>query len=863
MRRVTLRSLWEHKRRMVSTVVAVVLGVAFMSGTFVLADTLDKVFDDLFAEYNENVDAQVQGQTLFSSEFGGDFRARLDESLVDNVRPVDGVRAAEPFAITFGFGSTNRILDADGDTVGASQGPPTLIESWIDDEAINPYVLADGRGPEADDEIALNVAAADDGDFSVGDTVALVSQFGRSEYTLVGTVRFGTADSSAGAVSAELMLAEVQRIAGAQGQIDNVLVEAEDGVSPDELVGRIAPVLPAAAEVITGEEAADQLSDSVTEGFQFFAMILTVFGAIALVVATFIISNTFAILIAQRTRELALLRAVGASRGQVLRSVLLEAVVIGLLAAVLGLLGGVALAAGITALLRAIGVDLPTAGLVVSLDTVVVALVVGLVVTMVAAVIPAIRATRVPPLAALRDVAFERVGASRLRIALGVVVILVAVLLLSRAWTADGDTEAIPTVGLGALLFLVGAIVVGPLLAGPSVRFLGSALPRLKGITGQLATENAARSPKRTSATASALLIGVTLVGFVTIFAASAKTSVASEVDRALIADLVVQSDTGGFGGFSGFPTQVADRVAEVDGVEHVDTFAFAEAQFTYPDGGRAQTFLSAIDPATITRTLVPRMEEGDITELSDDGIVVDQQIASRNDVSIGDPIHVVVPGGGSLDLTVEGLSDDVSMLGFWTISRAAYQSVVPEQLDLQVYATLSPGADLATVQAAVEEAVEASGVPAIDVFDREAFKSDIANQLTGVLNFIYGLLGLSIVIAVIGIANTLSLSIHERTRELGLLRAVGMTRNQVRSAVRWEAVIIAVLGTLVGLAVGLVLSRALLQAMEGFGLTKFSLPIRTLAVITVLAGFLGVFAARRPAKRAAKLNVLEAIATE
>ena len=330
MLRVTLRSFWEHKRRLISTVIAIVLGVAFMAGTFVLTDTLDKVFDDLFAEGNANVDAQVQGEVLFSDPFaGGDQRRLLDADLVDVVAAVDGVAEAEPSVVTLGFGSNNRVLDPDGEPIGSSNGPPTLLESWIPGSNLTAYNVAEGRGPEADDELALNVAAANDAGFEVGDTVTLVTQLGRNDYTLVGTVLFGTAESSAGTVSVELTLAEVQRIAGTDGRIQTVLAGADEGVSQQQLADAIAEVVPPDAEVLTGEEAAAQLSSDVQEGFAFFQQALSIFGGIALLVGVFVISNTFSILIAQRTRELALLRAVGAGRAQVLGSVMLEAVLRG------------------------------------------------------------------------------------------------------------------------------------------------------------------------------------------------------------------------------------------------------------------------------------------------------------------------------------------------------------------------------------------------------------------------------------------------------------------------------------------------------------------------------------------------------
>ena len=860
MLRVTLRSFWEHKRRLISTVIAIVLGVAFMAGTFVLTDTLDKVFDDLFATSNEEVDTQVQGEVLFTDPFSGDQRALLDPAVVDLVAAVDGVERVEPFVLTVGFGSINRVLGTDGKPVGAAQGPPTLIESWVDDPSLTAYELQDGRGPESDDEIALNVAAIDDGGFSLGDQVTLLSQFGREELTLVGSFTFGSAESSAGAVSADVTLTQAQRLAGTDGKVQQVLVRGDGTLSERELTDRIDAVLPAGTEAITGTEAAAQLSSSVQSGFRFFTIILSVFGAIALLVGVFVISNTFSILVAQRTRQLALLRAVGASRAQVLRSVLVEAALVGLVAAALGLAAGVGLAKLVTALLDASGADLPTTSLQVRASTVLLAFGLGLAVTLTAALVPAIRATRVPPLAALRDVAIDRSGASKVRLALGVVVLLVGALALSAAWT-DGSSDAIPTVGFGALLLIVGVIVVGPVTAGPGVRALGLPLPYLKGITGKLATENAARSPKRTSATASALVIGVALVGFTTVFAASAKRSVTAEVERGFTGDFVIQSSASTFGPPSGFPGAVADGAAAVEGVEVVVPVGFGRGEFTYPDGETATQFLTSVSPERLAEVLEPRMEVGEVSDLRDDGIIVDTELAKGHDVKLGDRIGVTVPGGGSIELEVQAISDDENLLGWFTITRDTYASVVPELLDVQVFGKVADGADVDRTLAAVETAV--ASTPSLEVLDRDGFIGNLASQITSFVTFIYALLILSIVIALIGIANTLSLSINERTRELGLLRAVGMHRAQMRSAVRWEAVLISLLGTLTGLGVGLLLSWGLITALASQGLTRFAVPAGSLAVIAVAAALLGLLASILPAFRTARIAILDAIATE
>jgi putative ABC transport system permease protein len=859
-RRVTLRSLWEHKRRLVSTVLAIVLGVAFMSGTLVFADTIDALFDDLFGETRVGVDVQVQGVELFDGGLGGqDARELLDIGLVEQVAAVEGVAVAEPFVQTVGFGSQNRVLGADGEPLGAAAGPPTLLEGWVDDERLNPYEMASGDPPTSDDHIALNVAAVEDAGFELGDPVRVVTQLGERTYTLVGTFTFGEAESAAGAVSAGFTLAEIQRLAGLEGRTQVILAAGEDGVDEAALASRVASILPARAEAITGTEASEQNASEIQEGFAFFRQILTIFAAIALLVGTFIIANTFAILVAQRTRELALLRAIGASRRQVLGSVLLEALVIGLVAAVLGLLGGIALATAVTAALEASGADLPTSGLIVSTTTIVTALVLGLGITVLASVVPAVQATRVPPLAALRDVSIDRAGASRPRTIAGVVLLALGAWALSGAWRSEEPELA--TVGLGALALIVGAIVIGPVLAEPTVRILGSSLPRLRGITGVLAMENAARSPKRTSATASALLIGVALVGFITVFAASARESVVAEVERGFTGDLIIQGEAGGFGPGGGFPPSVADTIASIDGVGTVSRIGFTQAQVTYPDGRTATQFVQSVEPATLSEVFDARMAQGEVTDLSPGGAVVDQGVASDNDLAVGDVVRFTGTGGQTVELEIQALSDDLTVLGFWSIDSAAYERLVSERQLAQVIATLDGNADLDDVRSEVEAAL--AEVPAIDVLDRDGFIGSLTDQITSFLTLVNALLALSVVIAVIGIANTLSLSIHERTRELGLLRAVGMTRSQLRSAIRWEAVLISVLGTLVGLGLGLVVSWALVTSLASFGLTRFSVPVDQLAVVVLVAAVLGVLASIRPARRAARLDVLDAIAVE
>jgi putative ABC transport system permease protein len=862
MLKLTRRSLWDHKRRLLSTVVAIVLGVGFMAGTFVLSDTIGRTFDDLFAKSNESIDAQVQGTTLFGDDFGGmgDQRNLLGPEVVDQVRQLPGVDQADGFVSTIGFGATNRVLGKDGKPVGASQGPPTLIESWHDPKlGLSAYHLTKGRGPEADDEIALNVAAIEDGDLTVGDQVKVVTQAGVKEYRLVGEFLFGTAKSSAGAVSADFTLAEAQRLAGVGDQLQQVVASAKDGVSQRELVAQIKPILPKTAEVITGVEAGEQLSDDVTSGFSFFSTMLQVFGGIALLVGVFVISNTFSILVAQRTRELALLRAVGATRRQILGSVLMEASMIGAVAAAIGLGVGVLLARSIVAAFSAFGADLPAEGLAIKGGTVLSAFIIGIGVTLVAALVPAIKSTRVRPLAALRESAVERTDASKPRIAAGVVILLLGILQLSNAW--KGDDANLGVVGMGALLIIVAAIVIGPVLASPSIRALGALLPRFRGVTGKLATENAARSPKRTSATASALLIGVALVSFITVLASSAQASVTEAVERGFHGDFVVQSSQSFFGPPSPFPSSVADQVAALPGVAATSGLGFSTVQITYPDGKSGTQFLTAVDPQTFGDVITPKMAEGkgELTDLKDDGVIVDAHAATRHDVEIGDKVSLLFPGGKTAELTVQAVSDEPSLFQGYTITRSTYLANTPSPGDVFLFGKKDSGADLDQLLGKVDKVI--ADIPTVEVVDRDEYIGDLARQITQFVTVIYVLLALSVIIAAIGIGNTLSLSIHERTRELGLLRAVGMNRQQLRSSIRWEAVLISVLGTLVGLVVGLVLSSAVIKALGSNGLSEFKMPVVGLIRIVVLAFLLGWLASIRPSRRASRMAILDAIA--
>lgn len=851
MLRLTLRSLWSHKRRLISTSLAVLLGVAFMAGTLVLADTVNRVFRDLFADAYEHIDAQVRGTELFASEIGPTHRNPLDESLLEEVRAVEGVVGAQPWVMSM----LATMLDAEGRQAGGLVG--VIFESWVDhDEVDFGYRMAEGHPPAADDEVALNVAAAADAGYELGDEVTVILPEGRTTYRLVGTFRFFDADSVAGLVAIQVTLNEAQRVTDRAGDLDGIFVTAAEGVSREEVVERIAPILPDGAEVLTGDQVADEEADDLAEAFGFISQILLVFAGIALFVGSFIIYNTFSILVAQRTRELALLRAVGASRRQLLGSVMLEAAVVGVVAAAAGIGVGMLLAAGAMALLDTVGFDLPSAGLLLSGGTVIAALIVGLVVTLLSAVGPAVRATRVAPLEAMRESAVDRSSASRGRTIAGGLVLAASVAIVVLALVTDAP-DVVPLVGLGAALGLVGLLVIGPVLVRPLAVVLGAWLPRVRGVTGRLARENAVRSPKRTASTSAALMIGVALVAFITVLAASTRTSITAQVEEGFRADFMVQST--GFT-FTRVSPAMADELRDVDGVALVSAMRAGEAQLRFPDGDSTGTFIAAVDPTTFSQVYEFRMDEGELADLSLGGLAVDRRAADGRGLEIGDIVEVTMPDGSSIELTVELLTDDPST-GGWTMTLEAYEQVSPEQVDNLVGVVLASGVDATAVRGALQAVVDR--YPGMTLQDQDDFVSSIADQVTALLNIVYGLLAISIVIAVIGIANTISLSVHERTRELGLLRAVGMTRGQLRATIRWEAVLVALMGTGLGLALGIGFSFVMTRALSTQGLDAFTLPIGQLAVLVVLGAVVGVIAALRPAYRAGRLDVLKAIATE
>jgi putative ABC transport system permease protein len=850
MLRTTLTNLRARKLRVFMTSLAVLLGVAFMAGTMVLSDTMARSFDGLFDDIYAGTSAVVRGEAVFDSSdpFGAPARPSVDEAIVDLVAGVDGVAAAvgdiEGYA---------QIVGNDGKAIGnPGQGAPTFGLAWPAFDELNPLTLVEGRAPERGDEAVIDKASADAGNLSVGDTTVLLTAAGPSLITIVGIAKWGDSDSPLGASLAALVPEYAQELLVGPGRVSQVAVIADPGVSQEEVRDRIAVVLPDGLEVVTGTEITSESQEEVRRLISFFGTFMLTFALIALFVGSFIIYNTFSILVAQRNREMALMRAIGASRAQVLGSLLLEALVVGVIASVLGLVAGIGVAEMLKGLLAALGMEVPAGGVVITRGTVIAAFVAGVVVSLGAAVLPARKASRIPPVAAMSDVAFTGVSRIRRRSLIGAAVVAVGAVLLFGGLFGDSG-NGLQLVAFGAAIIFIGVAVLGPIIALPVSRLLGAPLARFRGVTGTLARENALRNPKRTASTASALMIGVALVGFITIFAASARTSLDQIIDRSFRGDFVIDSGTFGAGGFDPGLAQSLNALDEVA--------AASPLRISQVEVDESVTWVIAVDPAVIDEVFDVGVVAGSLDDLDASSLAVWDETAAKEGWEVGDTVSVLFPETGRQEFRVEVLFDNRELVGgSYAMSTAAFDENVPVRLDTAIYVAAATGVSPDDARFAIEAVTAA--YPTATVLDQTEFKAAQSASFNQLLGLVYVLLFLAIFIALLGIANTLALSIFERTHELGLLRAVGMTRAQLRSSVRWESVIIAVFGSLLGLAIGVFFGWALVQALHDEGITAFVVPYGQLLFLVVLAAIAGVLAAVLPARRAARLDMLAAMAT-
>jgi putative ABC transport system permease protein len=853
MRNVIFKGLVAHKRRLVGTFLAVFLGVAFLSGTLVLGDTLRANFDDLFTEANAGTDVVVRHESDLSTDPGepDTQRGLIDASLVDTVRGVDGVAAAEPTVEGFG-----QLVGKNGDDLGGN-GPPTLAGNWVEDRDLNPYRLEEGRAPRAPDEVVINRGAADDGDLQVGDTTT-VEVPEPVTVEIVGIATFGSADGLGQTTFTAFTLeAAQQHLLKGSDRIGGIVAEAQAGVSQNELLNRVQQVLPADVEGITGSELTVENTDDINEEFlDLLTTFLTVFAGVALLVATFSIYNTFSIIVAQRTRESALLRAIGARRGQILTSVVAESLLVGIVASAVGVLGGFGIASLLKAMFDAFGFALPAGGLVFQTSVVVISMIVGIVVTLIAGVAPAVKASRIAPLAAIRDVAAERTRASVGRAITGVALTALGVAVVLSAVLSGGDS-VLAFAGLGALLTIGGVVVFGPVVARPASGLIGAPLRWLRGVTGSLARQNAMRNPRRTSGTAAALMVGVGVVTMFTIFAASIRAAIDDSVAQSFKGDLVVS--TGGFGG-GGISPQFASDLDQVPEVQSATGLGRGRALV-----GTSTKNVTIADPAQLENLLDLDVEAGSVRTLDADEFAVSDRVADDEGWTRGSKVPVTFSDGTRSEFTVGAVYNARDIAGNYLLPRAAWTPHAVQDIDTTVLINLEDGVPLETGRQAVERTAGAYGAP--DVEDRDQYAASLGAFVDIWLGIVYVLLALAILIALMGIANTMSLSIYERIREMGLLRAVGETRRQLRSMIRWESVIIAVFGTVGGLGVGLFLGWALVEAASAgtsdFIAPSFAAPVTQLAIVLVVGAIAGVLAGIRPARRASRLNVLEAIASE
>lgn len=831
-----------NRRRLVGMCAAVVIGVAFLSGTLVFGDTIRGGFDDAFSTATSGTDVVVRAeQTVGDNEVAT--RPSLPSRLVTEVAVVDGVDEVAPT-----IDGAAQIVGSDGEAIGG-QGPPTIGTNWVEIPELNPYDLAEGRAPQDADEVVIDRGSARLGGLAVGDRTTVRTP-APVDVEVVGIATFDGSDSLGGSTLAAFTEERARELFVAGEEVVGTIgATAADGVSAEQLADRIGETLPPGLEALTGEQLATEMSDSLGDDFlDFFTTFLVAFSAIAVLVATFSIHNTFTVVLAQRLRESALLRAIGATRRQVLAGIAVEAVLVGLLASAIGVAAGLGLAAGLGALFGAIGFDFPGSGLVVDADSLVLAGIVGMVVTLGAALVPAVRASRTPPLAALRDVAHDSSGVSRSRAVIGML------LALGGLTTAILGRSGLSTVGLGAGLLVVGTIVLGPTLAGPAARVLGALPARLRGGSGALARGNAARNPRRTASTASALLIGVCIVSLFTVFASSLKASVADVLAGSVTGEVVVQAD--GFSG-AGLGPELAE---ELEGLPQVgDAVGFSDAPGLI--GGEEQLF-TAVDPASLAEVADIGVAGGSLADVTGDSVAVSTDLATDRGWDVGEVVDVTFVDGAVVPVRIAATFERPEVVGSVVMPRQLAGDHMTQLRDWLVVVDVVDGSSVAEVKEAVGDVASRHG--AQEVYDIDGFVEASAGELDGLLAVVYALLALSIVIALIGIGNTLSLSIHERTRELGLLRAVGQTRRQLRAMVRWESVMVATFGTLSGVVLGTFIAWAFMSALiasEGIG--TFQAPITSLAVVVGIGALVGVVAAVRPARRAARLNVLAAVATE
>jgi putative ABC transport system permease protein len=856
---VVLKGLAGRKFRATLTAIAIVLGVAMISGTYVLTDTIDKAFSQIFDESYAGTDAVVTGKGADIS-FQGDTAETppIPDDLLAKVRALPDVGLAMGGVYNE---SDTKIIGKDGKAIN-TQGAPSLGFGWDTSPAysrFNPLDLVAGRWPAAPEEVVIDEGTADKQGYDVGDRILISTNRPKQAFTLTGIARYGEVSSLGTATFALFDLETAQRLLDREGQFDAISVAAKPGVTPEKLVERIAPVLPPDAKVRTGQAEADEQKDEISEFTKFIEYFLLAFAAIALFVGAFVIFNTLSITVAQRTREFATLRTIGASRRQVLGSVVLEALTIGTIASVVGLFAGLGLARGLNWLFEALNLDLPTANTVFATRTIVVSLLVGIVITLVAGLFPAIRATRVPPIAAVREGA--TLPSSRLAPFapfVAIVVIALALAALGYAMFRDDLTTGtrLLSIAAGVLLLFVGVAMISSRLVRPLAAVVGWPARQIGGAAGALARRNSVRNPGRTAATSAALMIGIALVVFVAVLANGMKASNRGAIEEQVKADYVVTSQDG----FTPFVADAGRALELAPGTELVTSVRAEVGKLAGASG-----YVTGIEPRRIDSVYRFDWKDGSdevLVDLGENGAIVDADFAEEHGLAVGDRATLLSASNRTLQVEVKGIYEPppfYPILGSVSIPQHTFDELYERPRNQFTFVDV-PGPPSAEASENLGAAV--FGYPDAKVQTREQWIDKQDEDFDRFLLMLYVLLALSVIVSVFGMVNTLVLSVFERTRELGMLRAVGMTRGQVWQLVGHESVITALIGAALGLPLGIFLAALVTRALQEFDV-RFAVPLDQLVLFAAVAIVVGIAAAIVPARRAAQLNVLHALQYE
>ena len=858
MRRVALKGLSFRKVRALLTALAVVLGVAMVSGTYVLTDSIQRAFDGIFTGSYQDTSAVISGKQVV--EFSTTGKATVPESLLGRVRGVEGVQQAEGAIFDLqSEGNTVKLYNDKGEAAGNGQAPSFGFGFDGGADRFNPLQLVDGEWAAGGSHVVIDQGTAEDQGWAIGDRIRAAAEGPAREFTVSGIARLGDVQSLGGATLAVFDLSTAQQLLNKEGELDTIFLASDEGVTPEQLTANIEPLLPASAQVRTGDQQASADSSGISEGVDFIRYFLLAFAAIALAVGSFVIYNTLTITLAQRVREFATLRTLGASRKQIMRSVLLEGFVLGVLASVLGLFGGVALAKGLSAVFDAMDLSMPQAGLVLATRTIIVSLVLGVGITMLATIIPARRAMAIAPIAAVREGATLPPGRLTRHRWLPPVSAVVAIVLLVWGGVGGLDTgSSLLVTALGCLFMFVAFWLVSSRLVVPIAAAVGRPSERIAGAAGRLALRNSQRNPVRTARTAAALMIGLALVTLVATLGAGMRGTAEDSLDSIVDADYVLTSENG----YSTFPAAAGEALRAVNGVEVASSVRSDNALAFGEEIGVMG--MDRNSDKTFNAFLV---EGSEVTPgaLTGDGAIVRESFAEKHDLAIGDEFQITTAAGTPIELTVASLQAPRSidklepLLAKVAIRQEKFDEVFPRPRNLFSFVEIDGDA---TPQNTAALGSALRGFPELALATEAGWVEERASDLDMVLNLFYVLLALSVIVSLFGMVNTLILSVFERTRELGMLRAVGMTRRQVRRMVRQESVITALIGAAVGLPLGMLLAALVSNALadEGIG---FQVPWIQLVVFTVIAVMAGVLAAIVPARRAAKLNVLRALQYE